>query len=119
MGVLTGNYSGGRRLPVNDVRSNQNEAEDFFQGSGASETYIKQLEAVRELITVDGRSLTQGALCWLLAKSPNTLPIPGAKNAAQAEENAGALAYGPLPMDLMEEIERVLNRSPEGAPRER
>ncbi len=119
MGILTGNYSDGQKVPDKDVRRIQDGDGDFFNGSSASETYVKQLEAVRDLITVGGRSLTQGALCWLLAKSPNTLPIPGAKNAAQAEENAGALVYGPLPADIMAEIEGVLKRPPEGAPRER
>lgn len=38
-----------------------------------------------------GKSKTQVALNWCICKG--TLPIPGAKNAAQAEENAGALGW--------------------------
>ena len=37
------------------------------------------------------RTPSQVALNWLIAK--RTVPIPGAKNAAQAEENAGALGW--------------------------
>jgi pyridoxine 4-dehydrogenase len=38
-----------------------------------------------------GKSKTQVALNWCICKG--TMPIPGAKNAAQAEENAGALGW--------------------------
>jgi len=38
-----------------------------------------------------GKSKTQVALNWCICKG--TLPIPGAKNADQAEENAGALGW--------------------------
>jgi aryl-alcohol dehydrogenase-like predicted oxidoreductase len=38
-----------------------------------------------------GKSKTQVALNWCICKG--TMPIPGAKNATQAEENAGALGW--------------------------
>ncbi|MEW5871707.1 MAG: aldo/keto reductase [Chloroflexota bacterium] len=39
----------------------------------------------------DGATLAQVALNWCLCK--DTLPIPGAKNARQAQDNAGALSW--------------------------
>jgi aryl-alcohol dehydrogenase-like predicted oxidoreductase len=39
----------------------------------------------------DGRTPSQVALNWLISKG--AVPIPGAKNKAQAEENAGALGW--------------------------
>ncbi len=39
----------------------------------------------------DGRTPSQVALAWLIAKG--TVPIPGAKNRAQAQDNAGALGW--------------------------
>ena len=39
----------------------------------------------------DGRTPSQVALNWLIAKG--AVPIPGAKNRKQAEENAGALGW--------------------------
>jgi diketogulonate reductase-like aldo/keto reductase len=39
----------------------------------------------------DGRTPSQVALNWLMAKG--SVPIPGAKNRKQAEENAGALGW--------------------------
>ncbi|NIA68639.1 aldo/keto reductase [Pelagibius litoralis] len=119
MGVLTGTFSDGRRVPKDDIRSNDADWQNYFESGSASPDYARQLDALRDLITAGGRTLGQGALCWLLAKSPNTLPIPGAKNAEQAEENAAALDYGPLPAEIMAEIEVVLTRGPEGPARAR
>ena len=39
----------------------------------------------------DGRTPSQVALAWIIAKG--AVPIPGAKSAAQARENAGALGW--------------------------
>ncbi len=119
MGVLTGKFSDGQRVSKDDIRSNDADWQGYFTNGSISPDYAQQLDAVRELITVGGRTLAQGALCWLLAKSPRTLPLPGAKNAQQAEENAGALELGPLPLDVMVEIEGVLKREPEGPARAR
>lgn len=119
MGVLTGKFQDGRHVGNDDVRSNDPSWQGYFEGGVARSDYTHQLDAVKELITVGERTLAQGALCWLLAKSPHTLPLPGAKTAQQAEENAAALECGPLPASVMEEIETVLNRPPEGAARAR
>ena len=49
-------------------------------------TQLKQLGEKYQKTTV------QVALNWLIAQG-NVIPIPGAKNARQAEENAGALGW--------------------------
>ena len=59
--------------------------------------WLARLDAVREVLASGGRTLAQGALGWLLARSPRTVPIPGIRTVAQAEQNAGALRLGPLP----------------------
>jgi len=41
-------------------------------------------------------------------RSEISIPIPGFKNAQQAEENARALAFGPLRPEQMEEIDMLL-----------
>jgi len=51
-----------------------------------------------------GKSKTQVALNWCICKG--TLPIPGAKNAAQAEENAGALGWH-LTEEEVEKLDRA------------
>jgi aryl-alcohol dehydrogenase-like predicted oxidoreductase len=47
-----------------------------------------------------GKSPNQVALNWLLCKG--TLPIPGAKTAVQARENAGALGWRLAPSEVAE-----------------
>jgi aryl-alcohol dehydrogenase-like predicted oxidoreductase len=59
-------------------------------------SYAKRLASVRECLQSDGRSLVQGALCWLWARSGRTLPIPGFRTPAQVGKIAGALRFGPL-----------------------
>lgn len=119
MGVLTGKFSGGNKVADLDIRANDPTWQSYFSEGMALPDCNRQLDAVRDLLTVGGRSLGQGALCWLLAKSPHTLPIPGAKNARQAEENAAALDHGPMPANVMADIETVLARPPEGEARAR
>ena len=59
-------------------------------------------------LTADGRTLAQGALGWIWARSGRTVPIPGCRTVAQVEENAAALRRGPLAADQFAEVERQL-----------
>ena len=65
---------------------------------------------MRQVLTSGGRSLGQGALGWIWARSPLTVPIPGFKTVAQVRENAAAMEYGPLTKDQLDEIEAILTR---------
>ncbi|EFL89721.1 aldo/keto reductase [Ahrensia sp. R2A130] len=116
MGLLTGKFSAGQRIGGKDVRTQDANWQGYFDKGVPSEKFMAQLEAVRELLMSDGRTITQGALCWLLAKGPNIVPVPGARTPEQASENAGALEFGPLPNSVMTEIETILDRPPEGEP---
>jgi aryl-alcohol dehydrogenase-like predicted oxidoreductase len=49
-------------------------------------------------------------LGWIWARSACTIPIPGFKTVAQVEENAGALAFGPLGEEQMRQIDALLER---------
>jgi aryl-alcohol dehydrogenase-like predicted oxidoreductase len=62
------------------------------------------------VLTTEGRTLAQGALAWIWARSPRTVPIPGFKTVAQVEENCGALDAGPLTVDQLVEIDGILGR---------
>ena len=73
--------------------------------------FLDGLTAIRELLTSDGRTLVQGALGGS-GPQPTTVPIPGFKTVAQAEENAGALQHGPLPPARIAQIDELLGRSP-------
>ena len=71
---------------------------------------MAKLDAIREILQSGGRTLAQGALAWIWARSDRTIPIPGFKTTAQVEENVGAMAYGPLTSDQLAEIATLLNR---------
>jgi aryl-alcohol dehydrogenase-like predicted oxidoreductase len=102
MGLLTGKFTRDSTLPADDVRSG------WDLRSGAQADRLDRLETVRAVLTEDGRTLAQGALGWLWARSPATIPIPGFKTTAQVEENVGALASGPLTDPQMERIAEAL-----------
>jgi aryl-alcohol dehydrogenase-like predicted oxidoreductase len=60
------------------------------------------------VLTRDGRTLVQGALGWIWARSPLAVPCPGFKNVGQAEENVRAAAFGPLTASQIQEIDALL-----------
>jgi len=111
MGFLSGKYSPQSRLPDDDIRSKPPQWLRYFEEGGqAAQEWCTTLDAVREILTMKGRTLAQGALAWIWARSPCTIPIPGIRTAAQAEENIGAIAFGPLSTDQMTEIAKLLER---------
>jgi len=107
MGLLTGKYDAAARLPADDVRAAQPWVGYFTDGRPAPQ-WLARLDAIREVLTSGERTLAQGALCWLLARSPRTVPIPGIRTVAQAEQNAAPLRQGPLTPAEMDEIAKLL-----------
>ena len=71
---------------------------------------VARVDALKDVLTSGGRTLGPGALAWLWARSPRTVPIPGFRSVAQAEQNAGALAKGPLTAEQVAEVDRILGR---------
>jgi aryl-alcohol dehydrogenase-like predicted oxidoreductase len=110
MGVLTGKYGPDTSFAHDDVRSHVLWYVWFKDGK-PTEACLQKLEAVREILTSGGRTLAQGALAWIWGRSEKTIPIPGFKNIQQAEENARAMAFGPLTRDQMVEIDALIGRS--------
>ncbi len=112
MGLLTGKFSGtDRPVPgADDVRGRTPEWMSYFTDGVPAAAYLQRIAAVREVLTAGGRTLAQGALAWLWARSPVLVPIPGFRTVAQVEENVGALDYGPLRTTEMDEIARLLGR---------
>lgn len=111
MGLLTGKYDKAGVSDPNDVRGpNSPDWMKYFVKGKPSEEFLRKMEAIREILTGDGRSLVQGALGWIWARSGVTIPIPGFKSVTQVEENAGALRKGPLTQAAVDEIDRLLER---------
>ena len=108
MGLLTGKFTSGSKLPKNDIRGRKIGWIKSFANGKPNADWLAKLDAIRHILTSEGRSLTQGALAWLWGCSENTIPIPGFKTVDQVEENIGAMSYGPLRQDQMQEIEKLL-----------
>jgi aryl-alcohol dehydrogenase-like predicted oxidoreductase len=105
MGILTGKFNADTTFPQDDIRSEWN-----LKGERLAQR-LDQVEAVREVLTQGGRTLTQGALAWIWARSERTIPIPGFKTVKQVEENARAMDFGPLGDEQLRQIDVLLGRA--------
>jgi aryl-alcohol dehydrogenase-like predicted oxidoreductase len=110
MGLLTGKYSESSTLGPDDVRGIAPQWLAWFHDGRPAPEFLARVAAVRDVLTSDGRTLAQGALAWIWARSPKTVPIPGFRTVAQVEENAGALARGPLTDAHFDEVAKLLTR---------
>ena len=86
-GLLTGKYTSDNRERVTGARK----IDPKFSASG-----LRKIEPIIDCLKQLGekyqKTIAQVALNWLIARG-NVIPIPGAKNARQAEENAGAMGW--------------------------
>jgi aryl-alcohol dehydrogenase-like predicted oxidoreductase len=97
MGMLSGKYSpqnppsGPRRL-------------FYFGQLGRIQALVGKLKEMGKAL--GGKTVNQVALNWILCKG--ALPIPGAKNGAQARENAGAMGWrlDPAQVQALDEASR-------------
>jgi aryl-alcohol dehydrogenase-like predicted oxidoreductase len=92
-----------------DIRTAAPEWLRFFADGVPTREWARTVDSIREVLTSDGRTLAQGALAWVLACGDRTIPIPGFRDVAQAEDNAGALAHGPLRPEQVREIAALLH----------
>lgn len=101
-GILTGKFTPDSSFALDDVRRSW----DFRSGEQASRLRI--LGDIRDVLTAGGRTLAQGAMGYLWARSEALVPIPGFKTVEQVEENAGAMAFGPLSENQMADLADLL-----------
>jgi hypothetical protein len=83
MGMLSGKYDTNRPQP-GDVRLDT-PWWDYFDAD-TMPGWLQRLDTVRELLTVGGRTLVQGALGYLLALDRSIIPLPGIRTVQQARE---------------------------------
>lgn len=111
MGLLTNKYTAETTPKDNDVRGRKSpEWMKYFTDGKPSPEWLAKRDAVREILTSNGRSVAQGAIAWLWARSEKTLPIPGFRTVQQVRDNAGALDHGPLTAAQTQEIGKILER---------
>jgi len=111
MGLLTGKFTADSRLPADDIRGQAPDWLAYFRDGRPTPESLARLDAIREILTSEGRSLAAGALSWILGRSDRTIPVPGFRTVAQVEQNVGAATFGPLRRDQIHEIDRLLGRA--------
>ena len=95
-GMLTG------RLAQADIKAGDFRATlPRFQDE-AFDTNRRIVERIERVAAGLGATSGQVALAWLLAKSPNVIPIPGTKRLQYLKENVGAAAVALSPEDIAE-----------------
>lgn len=119
MGLLGGKYDAKSTFANDDVRNLGDATNSYFKDGKITESALTQLNAIREILRSDGRSLAQGAISWLWARSENVIPIPGFRTPEQVTDLCGALEHGPLTSAQMEEIEFLIERPKDDEPRAR
>ncbi|MHA2246239.1 MAG: aldo/keto reductase [Candidatus Hodarchaeales archaeon] len=108
MGLLTGKYRSDSQLSKDDIRGDEPEWMKYFKDGKPVEEWLKKLDLVRDILASEGRTVVQGALAWVWARSEKTIPIPGFKSVEQVEENITAMEFGPLNPNQMQEIDKIL-----------
>jgi aryl-alcohol dehydrogenase-like predicted oxidoreductase len=109
-GMLTGKMTANTAFAADDHRQFNRHGESFDMGETFSgvpyEVGLEAVELLRPLVP-GGATMAQFALRWILMQDAVTVIIPGAKNKAQAEQNAAAAALAPLPAEVMAEVRKV------------
>ncbi|HUJ14168.1 MAG TPA: aldo/keto reductase, partial [Thermoanaerobaculia bacterium] len=95
-GLLTGKFRIDSLFASDDIRQN-------FLTARRLQEAVARVDEVKSIIGGAARSLTEGALRFVLAAEAVSTTIPGAKNARQVEMNAAA-ADAPLPPDVVERL---------------
>ncbi|MGB9758377.1 MAG: aldo/keto reductase [Thermoproteota archaeon] len=101
-GALTGKYNISNK-PSDDVRRGNR----LFSDRNLREI-SKLIPVLEKIAKARNKTVAQVALNWLLREG-NVIPIPGAKNPKQAEENAGAADWR-LSSQELKEIEDALSK---------
>jgi myo-inositol catabolism protein IolS len=99
-GLLTGKFGPDHTFPKGDHRSKNK----LFKPENYERVQLA-LERLRPIAAVNGISMGQLALAWLIAQ-PGTCAIAGARNAEQVRQNAKAGEISLTPTDL-EEIDLI------------
>jgi len=116
MGILGGKYDSTAQFGKDDVRSRDHDWMGYFKDGKVAPDFLTRLNAMRDILTSQNRTIAQGALAWLWARSDRALPIPGFRTPDQVADLCGAIDHGPLTQTQMQEIETLINRPAEGPP---
>lgn len=109
-GLLSGKINRQTQFAADDHRSFNRHGEQFDRGETFSGIdFDVALDAVEELrkVVSPGTAMAHFALRWILDHPAVTCVIPGARNAAQALDNALASALPALTVEQMAAVDRI------------
>lgn len=112
-GMLTGKLTSQSTFAAEDHRAFNRHGEEFDRGETFSGVdYNVGLEAIEELraLVPAGMSMSQFALRWILMFDAVTCAIPGAKRAAQVEENVSAADLPRFSDETMKAVRELYQR---------
>ena len=112
-GLLTGKMRANTRFEEDDHRNYNRDGQAFDVGETfAGVPYDVGLAAVEELrgLVLQGATMAQSALRWVLMFDAVTCAIPGAKTPAQAADNVAASDLPPLSDEAMAAVRDVYDR---------
>jgi len=101
-GLLTGKFTAATTFSDDDIRSQWGYQDDHMQ------RWLPAVDVLREVLTSNGRTMAQGALATIWALDPRMIPIPGFKTVQQVEDNAGAMAFGPLDDGELQQVQDII-----------
>jgi aryl-alcohol dehydrogenase-like predicted oxidoreductase len=112
-GMLSGRYDEHTVFAADDHRSFNRHGEAFDVGETFSGVpYEVGLDAVRELreLLDPGVTLAQFALRWVIDQPGVSTVIPGARNGAQAVQNAAVASLEPLDQEQLATVRNIYDR---------
>ncbi len=113
-GMLTGKMGRETTFAADDHRSFNREGAAFDRGETFSgvdfEVGLRAVDQLRPLVP-EGATMAQFALRWILMHDAVTCAIPGAKNAAQVDDNVRAGELPPLSAETLGRVRTVYEAS--------
>lgn len=113
-GLLSGRYSESTTFPADDHRTYNRHGEAFDRGETFSgvdyETGVRAAREFAALAASHGLSPARAALAWVAQLAGVTTVIPGARSAAQAQENAAAGSVPPLGAEFTAAVSDLYDR---------
>lgn len=101
-GLLSGHWSKDRITGARDFRS----FSPRFKGENLDRNLVL-VEALRAVADSRGMTVAQAAVCWVLSRGDDIVPLVGARRRDRLEESLGALRFSLTPDDLSQ-IERAV-----------
>ena len=101
-GLLTGKFTAATTFSDDDIRSQWGYRDEHML------QWLPAVDVLREVLTSNGRTMAQGALAYIWALDERMIPIPGFKTVQQVEDNAGAMAFGPLDESELQQVRDIV-----------